>query len=333
MEALRALCGDMHSTANLVASIVNTRGLSLDVNEFKFASSILELMNQGLHQGEVISRKHQPAVIRYVVEMCDWSDISGSQDALSNAEYIFGQVMVRVSKTEEPLHEELRRTLQVFTREVVQRIQDIQPRYNLVRTLFVEEGLEVSPALAHHGLTVIPDSVLFDVRVTDDDPSGKNTIETPILEMFYDTSIWNWEVEDETNINRKSVLDFLKVCLDRMPERGFLSKKVKVAPGKYQYVLHTILANVVEITTNHQHCYRQHYLGPVSEVLRLLFQTLRLQDDIRSIKRVKSSHYLKLGDEPRKKWNGLTLEDMVRMTYPDLLPILATTTTKGAFDE
>ena len=329
MEELRALCGAACSAASVVASIVKTLSLPLDVNEFEFAAKLMTIVTNQSVDGRQVPEKYKDVVVRYVVEMCDWSNISGhEEDAIT----ILSYTLYRVADTDkEPICDELQRALHTFTRDAVQRIQDGSSSYNLFCGFFIEDSIPVTRALARYGLAVIPDAVLFDVRVNNDN-TLRNTIEMPITEMLWHSGNWHWKAGDDTHGLRLGVLEFLRVCIERMPERGFLSRKEKVAPGKHQYVLHSILCAITQATAKYK-TDDERYSQSVAEVLQLLFQTPRISEDIRSIKNETSYYYFEPPGATKPRWVGLTLEDMVRRTHPDLLPIITSTIAKGAFDE
>ena len=323
MEELRALCGNTRSAASMVATIVKRHSLPLDVDAFTFVNTTLPLVWK-THLGKRTPKECHPMVVRYLVEMCDWSDISGHEGLVAG---IFTTIMRRLVVTTGPLCEEWERILRVFTPAVVQRIQDGTPDFNLLGILF-DEGVHVTSSLARYGLAIIPDAILFDARIEPD----TNFVTTPIAEMMRQSGVWEWDILDEFNRTRTAILDFLTVCIERMPERGFLSKRVEVAPGKYQYVLHAILDEITEVR-RHFAADKRHFVGPISEVLRLLFQTPKLMDDIRSIKDETSYHYFRMPIDSKMEWHGLTLEDMIQHRDSNLLPFIASTIAKGAFDE
>ena len=323
MEELRAHCGHALSAASMTATIVKRYGLSLDMDEFDFVKTTLPFVWRTHFEDRTPQENHSMAA-RYLVEMCDWSDVSGHE---KQAVSILATVMRRIDDAPDPLCEEWERILRVFTPAVVQRIQDGTSDFNLLGLIF-DEGVQIAPSLARYGLAIIPDAILFDARVH----PNANFVATPIAEMMRRSGEWEWDILDEFNRTRTAILDFLTVCIERMPEYGFLSKRVKVAPGKYQYVLHAILGEITEI---HQHfaADKRHFVGPISEVLRLLFQTPKLMDDIWSIKNETSYHCFRMPIDSKMEWHGLTLEDMIHRRDPSLLPIFSSTTAKGAFDE
>ena len=326
MEELRALCGAPRSAASIVASVVKTHDVSLDMNEFTFVSTTLPLI-LWKHRGKQVPREFIPMAVRYLVEMCDWSDISGNE---GNAADIFVYIIRQIADTVEPLCEEWEQILRVFTPAVVQRIHDGRPEFGLPFTLF-SEGVTATHSLALRGLAVIPDTVLFDVHQTDYNTFLKNNVETSITHMVRWSGAWEWEPFDDADNKRAGVLGFLKVCLERMPTNGFLSRREEVHPGMNQCVLHSIFYEILEIYRKASRA--THFLGPVSEVLQLFFQTPRLTEDIMSIKDETSYHYFSLDGVQKMGWHGITLEEMVARRSPDLLPIIASTVTKGAFDE
>ena len=329
MEELRALCGEACSAASVVASIVRTHSLSLDVDEFEFAKNLLVIVAGQSYDGKQVPKKHKDEVVRYLVEMCDWRDISGHEE---NAVSILGYVLLFVAnRKERTLCDELQRTLGTFTREVVQRIQDGSPSFNLFRDFFIEVNVPVTTTLARYGLTIIPDAVLFDVRVNDDN-SPKNTIETPITEMIIQSEDWQWDAGSAANYGRLGVFEFLRICFKRMPERGFLSRKEKVAPGKYQFVLHSILYAITQAHSKYG-CSGDRTTGTIDEVLPILFQTPRVLEDIKSIRDETSYYYFEPPGHSKPRWVGLTLEDMIRQVHPYLLSVLDCTMAKGAFEE
>ena len=270
---------------------------------------------------DLVPRNHRSALVRHLVELCDWSDVS---DCGEEAAGIWTFVMHRLSWAAEPLCEEQKRTIRIFTPDVIQRIQDQCQSHNLLCALFAH-GTRFTPTLMRVCLDCVPDTILFDVRRVATQSTAR--IGTPIIEMIdrlaYD--IWcNWEATNETNVERTCVLESIRLFLEKLPTRGFLSRKVEVESGMHQYVLHAIVYRVIEVTAGRD---IHHSEEAVLDVLQFFFRNPEFADDIRAVKNTTSYHPCRPPDQNGQRWTGLTLEDMVRHIDPNLLPTAA----KSAF--
>ena len=336
MEELRALCGALLTPAGLVATLADAFHSPLDTSEFVFAEAILEHLKTGT--AERWSDDQRMMMVRYVVELCDWDNITHHRTALQ----ILVEILDLVAVDTRLLPQDLEATINIFTPDIVQTILDGATETSLVRTLLKEYHVRVLQGLALYGLQVIPDSILFDIDIEDAPTYHPRAvmIATPIIDIISHSRTWCWPADEEPSGTHAGVLECLRAMLERMPERGFLSKRVEVMTGKFQYVLHAIL---FEITMNTSHDgdggYRFNHC--VAEVLDLIFhKTPRLREDIRSVQNKTSDHCFEKkngyyhGREcyDSRKWYALTVEDIVELKYDGLRSIVATTT-KGAFDE
>ena len=332
MEEVRALRGVLLSPAGLVASKAEDFHISFDTSEFEFAESLLDVV-KNCRPEDWDNDQQEMMVIRYVVEMCNWSDISDHFRALE----IFTDIMSRVACDDRLLPHDLEATLRVFTPDVVQEIQDGATDHNLVRTLLDEYNIRILQGFALYGLKIIPDNILFDIYI-EDAPTYRPRavmIATPIIDIIAHSGNW-------VPLNSmRGVIECLKEVLERMPERGFLSKRIEVGTGKFQYVLHSILFEIIMNYSNDDEGYRLH--ESIAEVLDLIFhKTPRLREDIGSVQNKTSDHFFEKANGRYRygtrlydpaKWHALTIEDIVALKYDMLRPIVTNPTIKNAFDE
>ena len=330
--------GVLLSPAGLVASKADDFHISFDTGEFEFAESLLDAVKNRRPE-DWDNEQREMMVIRHVVEMCDWSDISDHFRAL----LIFADIMSRVACDDRLLPHDLEATLRVFTPDVVQEIQDGATDHNLVRTLLDEYNIRILQGFALYGLKIIPDNILFDIYI-EDAPTYRPRavmIATPIIDIIAHSGSWVMCAEGVSDSTHVGVLECLKEAMERMPERGFLSKRIEVGTGKFQYVLHSILFEIIMNDSNDGEGDRTH--NSIAEVLDLIFhKTPRLREDIRSVQNKTSDHFFEKANGRYRygrslhdpaKWHALTIEDIVALEYDALRSIVANPTVKNAFDE